>query len=484
MTQISLVDTTVRDGNQSLWGATALNTGMMLKIAPVMNRVGYDAIDFITSSHMAVTVRYHQENPWERIRLMRGAIPDTQLSFLTPGFRFISWQKATDEFLELSFQALIRNGIDRFMIADPMNDIDSITTTSKMINRSGCANTVAALVFTESPIHNDDYYAQKAKQLAACPEVQKVYLKDPGGLLRPERARTILPAIQAQLGDKPLELHSHCTIGLAPFSYLEAADANISALHVASTAVANGTSQPDAVNTVSNLRELGYTVDIDDDALKKVCDYFHTLALAEGLPIGQPQPYDLKLFKHQVPGGMLTTMTRQLKEIGQEHRLSEVLEEIEHVRAELGYPIMVTPFSQLVGAQAVMNVIAGERYKNMPDEVIRYAKGMFGAPPVPIDQNLMDRISSSSRAAELEAEPGMLGLDELRQKIGRQYSDEELLLRATMPQEQVDAMGACSTTYNAAATPLKSLLKGLTSRARGQVKIEKENFKLELSSRP
>lgn len=487
MRSIQFIDTTVRDGNQSLWGATGLRTGMILEIAPVMDRVGFRAIDFITSTHMAVTVRWHRENPWERIRLMRQAAPETSLSFLTTGFRFISWEVAHEELMRLVFRLLLENGIRRFYVMDPMNDMEATIACANALAALGGTDIVGALVYTVSPVHDDAFYAARAAQLARAPTVHTVYLKDPGGLLTPERARTLIPAIKSKLGDKPLELHSHNTIGLAQFSYLEAARLGVSALHTAVGPLGDDTAQPAAENVVSNLREEDFAIGLDMAMLARVSEYFRRLALAEGLPLARPQVFDARYFRHQMPGGMLGTMRRQLKELRQEHRLAQALEEVEHVRHELGYPIMVTPFSQVVGTQAVMNVLAGSRYANVPDEVIRYVLGRFGAPAAPLDPEVRDRILGLPRAKELGCEPGMPELAELRRRFGAAIADEELALRAVMPAEQVDAMiaaGPCRRSYNPELRPLSALLSELAKRPGvTHVKVEKPGFKLELRVR-
>jgi oxaloacetate decarboxylase alpha subunit len=202
--------------------------------------------------------------------------------------------------------------------------------------------------------------------------------------------------------------------------------------------------------------------------------------------VGQPQAFDARYFQHQLPGGMIGTMRRQLREMRQEHRLPEVYEEVERVRRDLGYPIMVTPFSQVVATQAVMNVLAPERYANVPDEVIRYVIGRFGTPPAPMDANVRDRIEQLPRARELQAQSGMPELSELRKRHGKHLSDEEFLLRVTMPTEQVDAMraaGPCRTSYNAASGPVERLLTELAQRPDvKQVAIDKPGFKLSLKA--
>jgi oxaloacetate decarboxylase alpha subunit len=483
-TKLEFIDTTLRDGNQSLWGATGFRTGMMLEIAPEMDKIGYRALDFCTSTHMAVTVRFHKENPWERIRKMKALMPRTQLSFLSTGMRFISWETAHPELMALSYQLLVRNGIERFMVMDPMNNMQAVIDTSRAIKRAGASEIVGAIVFTVSPIHDDKLFAAQARQLAAEPAIQRIYLKDPGGLLTPERARTLLPALKLAIGEKPLELHSHCTIGLAPFTYAEAPSLGVETLHTAARPLGNGTSQPALENVVSNLRSQGISVDLDMEAAARVSNYFSKLAKAEGLPEGVPQEYDRRYFQHQLPGGMIGTMKRQLREMRQEHRLNDVFDEVERVRAELGYPIMVTPFSQVVGTMAVMNVLAPERYANVPDEVIRYVLGLFGTPPAPMDPNVRDRIVQMPRARELSGMAGMPELSELRKRFSLGLSDEEFLLRATMPQEQVDAMvaaGPCRTSYNTVLAPVEKLMGELTKRPDvTHAVVERDGFKLEL----
>jgi len=458
---------------------------MVLQIAPTMDRVGYYAIDFTTSTHMAISVRFHKENPWERIRLAAAAMPRTPLSFLTTGMRFISWERAGEDLMALSYRLLIEAGIRRFQIMDPMNDAQAIVASARTIRHEGGAELVAALVYTLSPLHDDAYFARCAATVAASPDIDRVYIKDPGGLLTPERARTLIPAVRAAIGGKPLELHSHCTIGLAPFSYAVAAELGIDALHTAAEPLGGGTSQPPAERTIENLRAQQHATTLDGEALAQTSEYFRRLARAEGLPEGRPSEFDAAYFDHQMPGGMLTTMMRQLGEIGQLHRLPEVLVETARVRAELGFPIMVTPFSQVVGTQAVMNVLAAERYENVPDEVIRYTLGLFGSPPQPVDPDVRDRILSRNRAKELAGQPPMPDLAEFRKRFGASVSDEELLLRATMPAAQVDAMlasGPARRTYDPDTRTVMKLLRELATRPPlAALTVEKPGFLLQLS---
>jgi oxaloacetate decarboxylase (Na+ extruding) subunit alpha len=384
----------------------------------------------------------------------------------------------------LVFRVLARNGIRRFCLADPMNDADSNIACARMVKQGDGEYVIAALVFTVSPIHDDAYYAERARKLASSADIDALYIKDPGGLLSPKRGATLIPAIQAQIGAKPLELHSHCTIGLGELLYLDAVDYGISALQCASGATGDGISNPPAQRVVSNLQALGHRVRIDTEELAQVGGYFTRIAEAEGLPAGRPQGFDASYLHHQLPGGMIGTMRRQLAESRLSHLESAVIEELGRVRAELGWPIVMTPFAQILLTQAVMNVTGRERYEVIPDEAIRYALGRFGRPTTPIDPRVMDRIDSLPRTKELRAEPPMQPVEELRSQLGRSLSDEEFLLRATMPAGQVDAMiaaGPAVRHYDAAIQPVMSLIRKLTARRDlTEVSVEKAGFRLEL----
>jgi oxaloacetate decarboxylase (Na+ extruding) subunit alpha len=484
MAEIGLVDTSLRDGNQCLWAALGIDTAKCLTIAPVMDRVGYRAIDFTTSTHMGVAVRYKQEDPWERIRLMAAATPNTPLQFMSTGFRFISWETASPEFMALAFRVLARNGIRRFCLADPINDADANIACARMVKQGGGEYVICALVYTLSPIHNDEFYLERARRLAACPDIDALYIKDPGGLMDARRAAALIPAVKAQLGGKPLELHSHCTIGLGELLYLEAAGHGIAAVQCAAGASGDGISNPPAERVVANLRELGHTVDVDTEALAQVGRYFTELAEAEGLAVGRPQGFDASYLRHQLPGGMVGTMRRHLAEARKPGLEGAVTEELDRVRQELGWPIVMTPFSQMLLTQAFLNVTGTERYATVPDEVIRYALGRFGRPTVPIDARVMERIESLPRTRELRAEESMPPIAELRRRFGGGIGDEELLLRATMPAGLVDAMlaaGPAAREYRSSARPIIELLGKLTHRRDlTELRVEKPGFRLEL----
>jgi oxaloacetate decarboxylase alpha subunit len=389
--------------------------------------------------------------------------------------------------MALAFEVLARNGIRRFCLADPMNDAESNIACAGMVKRAGGEFVIAALVFTLSPIHDDQHYVAAARRLAASADVDAIYIKDPGGLLSPRRASTLIPAVKAVIGTKPLELHSHCTIGLGELLYMDAADYGVSAVQCASGATADGISNPPSLRVVENLRALGHTVPVDTAALIEVNRYFTRIAQAEGLPAGAPQAFDATYLRHQLPGGMIGTMRRQLAEQGLAHLEGAVIEEIGRVREELGWPIVMTPFSQILLTQALLNVTGRERYAVIPDEAIRYALGRFGRPNIPIAPEVLERIVSLARTRELRAEPAMAPLPELRARLGRELSDEEFLLRATMPATLVDAMrgaGPAARHYDPDTKPVMELLRRvLRLRGIANLSVVKEDFRLELRGR-
>jgi oxaloacetate decarboxylase (Na+ extruding) subunit alpha len=437
--RVEIVDTTTRDGNQSLWSATGLTTPDVLEIAPTMDRVGFRALDFTSSTHMAVSVRFHHEDPWERIQLVSEAMPETPLNFITTGMRFISWTPAGEDVIGLVFSCVARNGIRRFQIAEPSNDPDALIRLARMAREAGVEEVVVGLTYSISPVHTHEYYLERARAVAASEHLDRLYLKDPGGLLTPDAVRELIPGFIEAVAPRPVELHSHCTISLGPLAYVEGLKAGTRTLHTAVAPLANGTSNPSCETTLRNLEAEGYSHELDTDALSQVSDHFRELAAQKGLPPGVPTEYDAAYYHHQMPGGMVTTTKRHLQEIGKPELFDATLEEVTRVRAEMGYPIMVTPVSQFVATQAVMNVIYDERWSKVSNEMIRYFHGHFFEPAAPVDPEVADKVLSTPRAAKLkDVEP--LSLEGAREKFGHGISEEELLLRLTMPAEQVDAM--------------------------------------------
>jgi oxaloacetate decarboxylase alpha subunit len=436
---VDIVDTTTRDGNQSLWGATGLTTPDVVAIAPTMDRVGFHALDFTSSTHMGISVRFHREDPWERLRLVSAAMPNTPLNFITTGMRFITWVPSGEDVIRLAFRLVVRNGIRRFQIAEPSNDPEALLRIARMAREEGGEEVVVGLTYSISPAHTHRYYIERAAAVAKSEHVDRLYLKDPSGLLTPDAVRELIPRFIESFAPRPVELHSHCTIGLGPLAYVEGLRAGVRTLHTAVAPAASGTSNPPCEATLRNLEAEGYSHRLDLEALAAVSEHFRELARARGLPLGAPAEYDAAYYRHQMPGGMVTTTRRQLEEMRRPELFDAALEEVTRVRAEMGYPIMVTPVSQLVATQAVMNVISGERWSGVGDEMVRYFLGHFYEPAAPVDPDVADRVLSLPRAAELrDVEP--LSLEGARERYGPNMPEEEVLLRLTMPEEQVDAM--------------------------------------------
>ena len=451
--EINFVDVTTRDGNQSLWDATGLRAGMVLSIAPAMDKVGFRGVDFAIGTHMQVWVRWFKENPWERIRLCAKAMPNTNLRFSTTGRRFMGWRRMPDSIMALVLKTVRACGIKHLWILEPAHDIDVFLRTARMAKEAGFEEVMPALTYSISSVHTDEFYAEKARELASSPDVDSIMLKDPGGLLTIDRVRTLVPAVQQNIKNLGLELHSHCNTGLAPFCYLEAMKLGVRTFHVAVPPLANGTSLPSVLNIMHNARLLGYSVRADDEALEAISAHFQMIAEKEHRPQGIPVEHDVYYYKHQLPGGMVSTLKRHLAEVKMEHRMEEVLEEVVRVRRELGYPIMVSPFSQFVGTQATMNIMTGERYKQVPDGVLQYVAGWYGKTNTPVEPNVLDKITSLRRSKEfLNKEVAQPTVQEIRKQAGisPEISDEEFLLRYCMSNAEIDEMlaaGPIKTTY-------------------------------------
>jgi pyruvate/oxaloacetate carboxyltransferase/biotin carboxyl carrier protein len=436
MTKIEFVDQTIRDAQQSLWGFT-MRTDHMTPIAETMDRVGYRAIATVGSQAFTVQVRNLNEDPWERIRALSGLITRTPIRGSYQIGSLSSFDLSTPrDIITLWIKRSMANGIKSFWICDYQTDFEKFVYFARIAKAQG-AEVVPALMYTSSPAHTSEHWARKTRWLAEAKDcVDRIMIEDASGVITPEATRELVSTVLKNCDGLPLEFHSHCNAGLAPLCYLEAIQSGVTTVHTAVAPLANGTSLPATETILRNARRLGYTADLDEDALATVSAHFRTIAEKEGLPIGVPLEYDLFHYEHQVPGGMMTNLTRQLREVGMAHRLDEILEEVVLVRKELGYPVMATPYSQIVGAQAVENVVSGERYKQMTDEAIKYVLGYYGEPVVPVDQNVMDRVMSLPRSKAFvnwQPQGYLKSVEELRQEIGPELSDDDLLLRILIP---------------------------------------------------
>jgi oxaloacetate decarboxylase alpha subunit len=465
MSEINLVDVSLRDGNQSLWGATGVTTRMVEGVLPDLDRVGYRTIELATSTILATAVRYHREDPFERLRAARDRARNTQLGFLTTGKRFITFHRTPDAVLELAYSVLARNGITKMWVIDPMHDMASAAKIAAMAKRVGFEEVIGGICYTTSPVHTDQYFMDRAAELDASGDIDGFYLKDPSGLLTIDRVRQLVPHLQQAMPRHGLqEIHSHATTGLSPLVLLEAADLGVTTLHSALPPLANGPSHPEAQRLVANLRARGHEVDVDTDAMAAASAYLQRQAKIKNLPVGTPNEYDEAFYRHNIPGGVQSTTRRQLREIRQEHLFDAVIEESVQVRQDLGWPIVMTPFAQYIVTQATLNVMTGERYKQVADEVIDLIRGDFGPLPGEVDPELKDRALATERGRQVPDDGQSVTLKDLRHRFGETLGDEELLLRAVMPGEQVDAMYAAART--APARTLKTLLSSIGANSR------------------
>jgi pyruvate/oxaloacetate carboxyltransferase len=436
MKKIEFIDQTIRDAQQSLWGYLMM-TEHMTPIAEVMDRVGYRAIATVGSQAFTVQVRTLHEDPWERIRILSKLITKTPIRGSYVIFALSSFDLSTPrDIITLWIKRSVANGIKSFWICDYQTDMEKFLYFARIAKAEG-AEVVPSLMYTSSPVHTNELWAHKTKMIASAMDcVDRIMIEDASGVITPEATRELAATVLANCDGLPVEFHSHCNPGLAPLCYLEAIKAGITTVHTAVAPLANGTSLPAIETILRNAKKLGFTSDIDEDALAKVSAHFRKIAEEEGLPIGVPTEYDVFHFEHQVPGGMMTNLTRQLSEVGMLNRLDEILEEVVLVRKDFGYPVMATPYSQIVGAQAVENVISGERYKQFTDEAIKYLLGYYGEAAGPIDQNVKDKAISLPRTKEFvnwQPENYLKSVEELRKEIAPDLSDDELLLKILIP---------------------------------------------------
>lgn len=438
--KVKMIDQTLRDGPQSWWGMR-MRRDMGMPIADQLDRTGFDTIDLVGSSIFEVLVRHCKEDPWDQLISLSGAMPRTTVRAGTRSNGIVTFGLTADSVMDLWVQRLVAHGIGSFWIYDGLFNLDKIGRLVKTVQAEG-AKAMPCILYADSPFHTDEYYAARTAELVGL-GADGIELEDAAGLLTPERTRSLVAAIKKAAGEVSVEVHFHSNNAMAPVNYLEAVAAGADTVHTASRALAAGVSLPSTEVTYANLRYAGYDVELDESLFGPVEQHLLRVAEYEGLPVGKPTEFNLFLYRHQLPGGMTGTFKDQLKARGMEDRFEEVLDEMSVVRMELGYPVMATPFSQLVGTQAVLNVVTGDRYSVIPDEVLMYVNGHYGQPVAPFDQEVLDRIQSSSKAKSFhEWEPAQPSLDELRRKFGGDISDDELILRLLVPDSDIAAMRA------------------------------------------
>jgi len=394
----------------------------------------------------------------------------------------IGFNIVPDDIPLLWLERLSANGMKRVRIYEPLGDLDIIFPLLRRAKALG-VYAVGALPYSLSPVHTDELYAQNTRDLIKEAGVDAIMLKDAGGLLTPDRIRTLVPAIRrAMPAGMPLELHSHCTTGLAPLVYLESVGLGVDALHTSIAPLANGEAQPATQTMIRNLRDRGYRVDLDEDLIASISETLGQIADQEGKPVGVPKAYDAFHYEHQAPGGMQSNFRLSLAEAGLSDKFDDVLRECARIRADLGWPIMITPFAQFVGTQAVLNVVHGERYRVVPDEVKKYALGYYGKLLAPVDPLVLEKIiANGSQDIALVPPEIPPALPALRAKYP-DASDEERLLRYAFPGSQIDDMlaaGPIAQRYEL-LPPVVQLIRGLRGSGLRDVSLQYGNTRLAL----
>ena len=438
MAKVKIMETALRDAHQSLI-ATRMSTEDMIPIAEKMDKVGYHALEVWGGATFDSCLRFLNEDPWERLRVLKKVFKNTKLQMLLRGQNILGYKHYPDDVVEEFVKKAIENGIDIVRIFDALNDLRNLETSIKAVNKYG-GHAQGAISYTVSPVHNNEYYVNLAKDMVEM-GCDSICIKDMSGILLPYVAYDLVKDLKSAV-DVPIEVHSHFTSGIANQTYMKAIEAGADIVDTAISPLGNGTSQPATEPMIASLEGTEYYPDIDFDVLLEVSEYFKGLRdkyLKAGLLDAKVLNVDVNTLKYQVPGGMLSNLVSQLKAQGKEDLYDEVLKEIPRVREELGYPPLVTPMSQMVGTTALFNVITGERYKMVPTETKNYVKGLYGKSPAPISDEIRKRIIGDDEV--FEGRPADMlepQLDNYKKEI-KEYieQDEDVLSYALFPQVAV-----------------------------------------------
>ncbi len=385
---LRITDTTLRDAHQSLW-ATRLRTDDILQIIDVIDSVGYYSLEVWGGATFDVCMRFLRENPWERLRQMRQRATKTPLQMLLRGQNVLGYKHYPDDLLDRFIALACENGIDIFRIFDALNDTRNLEHAIKSVKAHG-AHAQGTLSYTISPVHTVAEYVRVAKEQVEM-GIDSLVIKDMAGILTPISAEKLICALTAAI-DVPIQMHCHATSGMAVATYVEGVRAGAGAIDCAISVMAGFSSQPPVETMLAIFDETSYHANLDIDALRKVCKYFTDLTPKRRLAHHPVNIIDPEILIHHIPGGMISNLRSQLAQQDALDRIEEVLEELPRTRADLGYPPLVTPTSQIVGVQSVINVLSGERYAMVTEETKNYVKGLYGRPPAPIDAELKRRI--------------------------------------------------------------------------------------------
>jgi oxaloacetate decarboxylase (Na+ extruding) subunit alpha len=458
--RFDFVDVTLRDAHQCLW-STRMSTAMMTPILGAIDRVGYSHINILGGAVFDVCVRYLHENPWQRVALLCERL-STPCDALTRGQSLYTFELFPDDIVALNAQVLAKLGVKVFTVYDALNDNRNIESSVKAGREAGMQIN-GWMTYTLSPVHTDAYYVARAKELVKL-KVDYMCVKDPTGLLTPERGRTLFPALVKAAGKIPVQLHSHCQSALAPKVYEVAMQSGFTHGYTASEPLANGASLPATEDIAERAKRLGFHTNLNPEALKEVADYFRWLCIREDKPCGKVAQYDAALYEHQIPGGMISNLRYQLETMKIEHRFGEILEEVARVRKDLGYPIVVSPFAQYIVTQSVLNVVQGERYKTIPDEVRKYAMGYYGKLAAPLSEEFAEKAKIRETVKDRPAEHLEPAVPRLRRELGAGASDEDLLLAAFYDRKLLEPLKRPLPEYRFHTSPLHELVAWLGAR--------------------
>ena len=435
MNKLKITETALRDGHQSLI-ATRLKTDEIIPILETMDQVGYHAMEVWGGATFDACIRFLNEDPWERLRLIRKHVKNTKLQMLLRGQNLLGYRNYADDTVERFVELSIKNGIDIIRVFDALNDVRNLEASMKAIKKYN-GHCQCAISYTTSPIHTPEYYLDLIKTMESM-GADSICIKDMAGVLTPYKAYDLVKRIK-EITDIPIELHTHCTSGIADMIYMKAVEAGVDIIDTAISPFSGGTSQPPTESLAITLAEMERNPGLDTEKLLEVAEYFKPIrdkymadeVLNPKVLLTEPQT-----LKYQVPGGMLSNLLSQMKQQNAEDKYEEVLNEVPRVRKDLGYPPLVTPLSQMVGTQSLFNVLTGERYKLVPKEIKDYVKGLYGQAPAKIDEEIKKKIIGDEetitvRPADLIAPE----FENMKKEVGELAKcDEDVLAYALFPQ--------------------------------------------------
>lgn len=440
--RVGITDTTLRDAHQSLF-ATRMRTQHMLAVAAYLDKVGFYSMEVWGGATFDTCLRYLREDPWERLRQLRATIVNTPLQMLLRGQNLVGYRPYPDDVVDAFVQKAVETGIDIVRVFDALNDIRNVERAAKAVKRAG-AHLQGSICYTISPVHTIDGFVAFAKQLKDI-GADSICVKDMAGIIAPTAASELVSRLVSDVG-LPVQVHSHYTSGMASMAYLKAIEAGASVVDCATSSVALGSSQPASESMVVALTGTEFDTNIDVRRIRPAAYILKQIIdeTPEYSGLIGPLQVSTDVLTYQIPGGMISNLRAQLKQMGAENRIEEILAEVPRVRQELGYPPLVTPMSQIVGTQAAFNVILGERYKNISTEVANYIRGHYGRPAGTIDPALAERVLKGEKPVTGRPGDGLApGLPAAREAVAPYGGDEfDALSYALFPKETISLLEA------------------------------------------